>query len=84
MKKLNKFDMLNLGDEMSNFIKAKIVESGYKMTDVVRILNERGREGSIQNLSQKLSRGSLRYDEAVEIADAIGYEIVWKKKEPQQ
>ncbi|MDR7865181.1 MAG: DUF6471 domain-containing protein [Sporomusaceae bacterium] len=65
---------------MSNFIKAKIVESGMTMTEVVKALNERGKEGSIQNLSQKLTRGSLRYDEAVEIADIIGYEIQWHKK----
>lgn len=84
MKKFNYFGKLFTGDEMPKFIKAKIVESGYTMTEVVEELNKRGKEGSIQNLSQKLSRGSLRYDEAVEIADVIGYEIVWKKKEPQQ
>lgn len=65
---------------MSNFIKAKIIESGHTMTDVVKILNERGKEGSIQNLSQKLTRGSLRYDEAVEIADVLGYKIEWTRK----
>ena len=28
-----------------------------------------------------LSRGSLRYGEAVELADALGYDIIWKKRE---
>ena len=32
------------------------------------------------NLSGKLKRGSLRYGEAVELADALGYDIVWQKR----
>ena len=35
---------------------------------------------SVPNLSGKLKRGSLRYGEAVELADALGYEIVWQKQ----
>ncbi|HAZ68048.1 MAG TPA: phosphoribosylglycinamide formyltransferase, partial [Oscillibacter sp.] len=27
-----------------------------------------------------LKRGSLRYGEAVELADALGYDIVWQKR----
>ncbi len=34
----------------------------------------------MSNFSGKLSRGSLRYLEAVELAEALGYEIVWQKK----
>ena len=35
---------------------------------------------SISNLSGKLHRETLRYKEAVELADVLGYEIVWKKR----
>ena len=35
---------------------------------------------SVPNLSGKLKRGSLRYGEAVELADALGYDIVWQKR----
>ena len=35
---------------------------------------------SVPNLSGKLKRGSLRYGEAVELADALGYDIVWEKR----
>ena len=28
----------------------------------------------------KLKRGSLRYGEAVELADALGYDIIWQKR----
>ena len=34
----------------------------------------------ISNLSNKLQRESLRYVEAVQLADALGYEIIWKKR----
>ena len=35
---------------------------------------------NISNLSVKLHRETLRYKEAVELADVLGYEIVWKKR----
>jgi len=35
---------------------------------------------SVPNLSDKLRRGSLRYKEAVELADALGYDLIWQKR----
>ena len=32
------------------------------------------------NLSNKLQRESLRYTEAVLLADVLGYDIVWQKR----
>jgi hypothetical protein len=52
------------------------------MSDLVRALNEKySRNDSVQNLSNKLSRQTLKYKEAQEIAEIIGYEIRWEKKE---
>lgn len=42
--------------------------------------DEYGWSRSVLNLSGKLKRGSLRYGEAVELADALGYDIVWQKR----
>ena len=43
------------------------------MKDLVEMLHLKyGRSDSVSNLSGKLSRGSLRYDEAMEIADVLG------------
>ena len=36
--------------------------------------------GSVPNFSGKLQRGSLRYGEAVELADTLGYDLVWRKR----
>lgn len=58
-------------------IKAKIVESGKTMSEVAEAIEI----GSLQNLSQKMSRETLKYTEAEKIAEFCGYEIVWKKRE---
>ena len=65
-----------------NEIKSYIVRAGMTMTEVVDYLaDEYGWSASVPNLSGKLQRGSLRYGEAVELADALGYDIIWKKRE---
>ena len=64
-----------------NEIKSYIVRTGMTMTEAVDYLSdEYGGSRSAPNLSGKLKRGSLRYGEAVELADALGYDIVWQKR----
>ena len=62
-----------------NEIKAYIVRAGMTMSEVVEVLAD-GWSSSVPNLSGKLKRGSLRYGEAVELADVLGYDIVWQKR----
>ena len=51
------------------------------MTEVVELLaDEHGWSSSVPNLSGKLRRGSLRYTEAVELADVPGYDLIWVKR----
>lgn len=51
------------------------------MSEVVeRLAEEYGWSESVPNLSGKLRRGSLRYSEAVELADVLGYNIIWQKR----
>lgn len=66
-----------------NEIKAYIAQSGWTMTDIVKKMNEQHPENptTTQNISNKLSRGTIKYSEVKEIAAIIGYEIVWKKTE---
>ena len=64
-----------------NEIKSYIVREGMTMCEVVdRLADEYGWSGSVPNLSGKLRRDSLRYREAVELADVLGYELVWQKR----
>ena len=51
------------------------------MQEIVDLLrDEHGWSDSVSNLSNKLQRESLRYVEAVQLADALGYEIVWQRR----
>lgn len=64
-----------------NEIKAYIVRVGMTMSEVVEMLAEDyGWSSSVPNLSGKRKRDSLRYGEAVELANVLGCDIVWQKR----
>lgn len=64
-----------------NEIKSYIVREGMTMSEVVeRLADDYGWSSSVPNLSGKLRRDSLRYREAVELANVLGYELVWQKR----
>ena len=66
---------------LRNEIKSYIVRNGCTMQEVVDLLaDEYGWSDSVSNLSNKLQRESLRYIEAVQLADVLGFEIVWRKR----
>ena len=51
------------------------------LAEVVDLLaDEYGWSDSVSNLSNKLQRESLRYTKAVQLADVLGFEIVWQKR----
>ena len=65
-----------------NEIKAQIIRAGMTMQEVVDLLSdEYGWSDSVSNLSNKLQRESLRYTEAVQLANVLGFEIVWQKRQ---
>ena len=64
-----------------NEIKAYIVREGFTMSELVEKQAEQFEWSlSVSNLIDKLRRESLRYKEAVELADALGYDLVWQKR----
>ena len=42
--------------------------------------DEYGWSDSVSNLSAKLQRESIRYKEVVELADVLGYDLIWQKR----
>lgn len=64
-------------------VKAIIIESGKSLSEVAELLSKKYPDDpvSVQNLSNKIRRKSLRVTDLENIADVIGYEIVWRKKE---
>ena len=66
-----------ISKDTRNKIKSYIVWEGMTLTELVdKLADEYGWSGGVLNLSGKLRRGSLRYHEAVELTDALGYDIV--------
>ena len=79
------FYYLSFGGDLNisvrNEIKAQIIRAGFTMQEVVDLLHdEYGWSDSVSNLSAKLQRESIRYKEVVELADALGYELIWQKR----
>jgi hypothetical protein len=71
-----------MNNNVGNEIRSYIALSGQTLQNIVKILNEnrpQEEQTTPQNISNKLSRGTLKYSEAKEIANAIGFTIEWKK-----
>ncbi len=67
--------------DIRNEIKFYIVREGVTMTEIVKKLaDEYGWSKRAPNFFGKLQRGSLRYTEAVQLAGALGYNLVWVKR----
>ena len=66
---------------VKNEIKSIIVRSGITMQEVVDQLSEEyGWSDSVSNLSANLQRESIRYKEVLELADVLGYDLIWQKR----
>ncbi|MDR1003191.1 MAG: LLM class flavin-dependent oxidoreductase [Oscillospiraceae bacterium] len=66
-----------------NEIKSYIAASGWSLVDIVAKMNEsrsKDEQTTPQNISNKLTRGTIKYSEVKEIANIIGYAITWENK----
>ena len=64
-----------------NEVKSYLMREGVTMQEVLKKLSKQyGWSNSISNLSCKLRRETWRYKEMVELADVLGYEIIWRKR----
>lgn len=62
-------------------VKTLLAQEGIKMKDLAMKMEEiSGRTYSLQNLSHRLRRGTLTYNEMLLIADILGYEISFNKQ----
>jgi hypothetical protein len=67
--------------DMTN-IKSIITEAGSSLTEVAQLLSEKYKVPyTVQSLSNKIRRGSLRYSEALDIFEVLGYEMKLVKKQ---
>lgn len=66
--------------DLEKQLKLILLQEDHTLTSLVNALNEKGKTTTIQNISNKLKRGSLNYLEVVEILEAINYKIEWVKR----
>ncbi|MGO0885165.1 hypothetical protein ACTPDI_20545 [Clostridioides difficile] len=65
-----------------SYIKSLFVKENQTIKDINNALNELNNTNfTYENFRKKLANGNIKYSEALEIANVLGYEIVWKKKE---
>jgi hypothetical protein len=63
-------------------IKVMLARKNLSMRKLIEIINERyNRHDTVQNLSNKLNRDSIKYKEVEEIADLLGYKVEFKPKD---
>ena len=68
-----------------NEVKAQIIRAGYSMQEAFDLLHdEYGWSDSVSNLFAKVQRESIRYKEVKELADVLGYDIVWVKRRDER
>lgn len=61
-------------------LKILLIKENITLTAVAKILSdELNKNISADNLSQKLRKGTLRYNDVKTIAEALGYEIRFEK-----
>ncbi len=64
---------------IKNEVKSYIIKEGFTMKKIASLLNKKSKVAP-QNLSNKLARGTIKYSEIKQIANILGYEIKWQKK----
>lgn len=77
--------MQSISGNIHHQVKAMIALQGWTLTRVVQKMNERRPEQdktTIQNISNKLTRGTIKYSEILEIAEIIGIDILWEPRAP--
>lgn len=62
-------------------VKQLLLEENLFLKELVGMLSEKtGREYRADSFSHRLSRAKISYEEMLDIADVLGYEIIFKKK----
>ena len=62
-------------------IKSYIIAAGYTQKEAVEACStEFGWSDSDSNFSNKLEKGTFRYLQAKQLAEVLGYEIVWQRR----
>ncbi len=60
-------------------IKIALIQRNMTLTELYNQLKDKyNKDYSLQNLSSKINRNTLKYTEVQEIADILQYDIIWQ------
>ncbi len=72
--------MIPTGQNIHDIVKSLIAMQGWTLTGVVDRINQlhpEKKKTTVQNISNKLTRGTIKFNEVIEISNIIGLEISW-------
>lgn len=61
-------------------IKMLLAKNSMTMTELAEKLSTKENKVTVQSISKKLSKNTIKFEEAKRILDLLGYEIEYKKK----
>ena len=62
-------------------IQSQIIGAGFSQKEAVEVCaTEYGWSDSDSNFSNKLDKQTLRYKEVLQLAEVLGYEIIWQRR----
>lgn len=67
--------------EMQKFFKSKLAMSGMTFTKLIDEYNKSNDSTTVSNINNKLARDTIKYAEIVKLADIMGYDIEWIKRD---
>lgn len=68
--------------EMQKFFKSKLAMSGMTFSKLIDEYNKTIEQPTtVSNINNKLSRDTIKYSEIVKLADVMGYDIKWIKRD---
>lgn len=64
---------------IKNEIRGYMAFKGQTFESLAKLISEKyGRNETPQNISNKLSRGAIKYADVIEIAEVLGFKITWQ------
>lgn len=68
-----------LAIQIKNDIKSIMAKKGFNLNTLASAYAEKyGRKMTVQNLGNKINKGTIRYFEVLEIADILGFDVDFK------
>ena len=67
-------------NQVHDEVKSVIAKHGFTLTEVVNLMNQKREpddQTSVQNISNKLARGTIKFSEVLEITSVMGLKINW-------